>query len=67
MRRVKVTLIYDNGARVTLRCKSFTVHTSTLTKDITRLSWTAAKPDPLHAGVDHVVAVFSRKVWRWRP
>ena len=67
MRRVKATIVYKNGAVVKLRCKSLSVSTSKLDGSVTRLEWEDAKPRPLHAGIDDIAAVWSRKVWRWRP
>lgn len=67
MRRVKVTIIYKSGAKITLRCKSFSVSSSRLDGSITKLEWDDSVPRPLDAGVADVVAVWSRTVWRWWP
>ncbi len=61
MRLVRVTILYKNGARVRLRCKSFTVAHSRLDGSVQRLEWEDAYPRPLMAGIDEVAAVFSRK------
>jgi hypothetical protein len=65
MRRVKVTIVYKSGAKVKLRCKSFSVSRSTLDGQVTKLAWDDARPRPLEAGIDEIAAVWSRKVWRW--
>lgn len=65
MRLAKVTIIYRSGAKMTLRCKNFTVKTSTVDGRITELSWEKPRPQPLEIGsLDQIVAVWSRKVWQ---
>lgn len=59
-RRKKVTVVYRNGARIDLRCRSFSVSISRLTSEITKVTWEGARPRPLHAGVDQIVAVWTR-------
>lgn len=67
MRRARVTIVYKSGATVTLRCKAFSVSTSKLDGHVTGVSWKDAKPEPLLAGVDEIVAVWSHvRRWWWR-
>lgn len=62
MRRHKVTVIYESGAKVTTRCKNFTVDHSP-GRGIIELGWDKARPKPLAIGIDHVVAVWSKRSW----
>ncbi len=64
MRRHKVTVIYESGAKVTTRCKGFEVAKSE-GRGITGVKWLDARPEPLAVGLDHVVAVWSKKRWPW--
>lgn len=56
-RTARVKLIYKSGAVQHLRCNWFKV-----TRDggtITTLEWKNPLPEPLHAGVDDLAAVYS--------
>ncbi len=65
MRLVKVTIVYKSGAKVTFRCKEFTVKTNTVTGRIMSLEWDTPRPRPLEIGcLDEIVAVWSRRVWQ---
>ncbi|MES2532849.1 MAG: hypothetical protein V4636_17545 [Pseudomonadota bacterium] len=62
MRTIKVTVVYESGVKVTTRCKDFMVYGHD-TRGITSIEWEDARPRPNAIGLDHVVAVWSKKSW----
>jgi hypothetical protein len=62
MRKYKVTVVYESGAKVTMRCKAFSIE-KTPGQGITSVEWDKPRPRPLVFGVGHVVAVWSKRAW----
>lgn len=54
--RTRVTVIYKSGATMDLTCDEFAVRK--MGSDIVGIEWDAARPWPLHVGVDEIAAVW---------
>ena len=58
MRRHKVIVVYKSGAKIKVRCKSFTVTRDPIAREVREVTWIKAKPKPLLAGIDEIAAVW---------
>lgn len=60
MRNKTITIIYKSGAKVTLKCKTFTC--SFRNGALLEVTWEDPKPRPMFFGVDSVEAIYEGKV-----
>ena len=55
----KITVLYKSGAKVTIKCESFTCFRRG--GELTKIEWDSPQPKPLFIGVDNIAAVYEGK------
>jgi hypothetical protein len=54
--RARVTIIYKSGATIDMTCDNVIVRKRA--SEIVEIEWVAARPRPLHIGLDDIAAVW---------